>query len=215
MAHLHLGPILLLPPKNALGQAPHHSQESLTPTPTATLTLHSRQANPLLGGEGGTEGGGEVAHLRLSDPQALPEVIPRPPQTLHLHLQLCRLHLSLLLRLRLVRLLQLPPRRLQLLPPLVGHVEGIVQGTLSVALDLLCPRQGPLALRALPLDNAASTPVTAACSTKVLQVSVTCVTTVAKAPTSRAAAGGAGACTLATFEGLREGVGALPRGGRG
>ena len=57
---VHLGPISLLPPKNALRQPPQQTQESLTPTPAATLTLQPC----VLGGEGG----GEAAHLRLSHP---------------------------------------------------------------------------------------------------------------------------------------------------
>ena len=87
-----------------------------------------------------TEGGCEAAHLRLSHPQALLDVIPPPPQRLHLHPQPDRLQLGLLPP--LLNLLQSPPHSPQPLPPLVGQVEGLVQGTLSVALDLLGPRQG-------------------------------------------------------------------------
>ena len=44
----------------------------------------------------------------------------------------------------LLGLPQGPPHRLQLLPPLGGQVEGLLQGTLSVALDLFGLRQGRL-----------------------------------------------------------------------
>ena len=44
----------------------------------------------------------------------------------------------------LLGLPQGPPHRLHLLAPLVGKVEGLVQGTLGVALDLFGVRQGRL-----------------------------------------------------------------------
>ena len=61
---------------------------------------------------------------------------------------------------------------------------------------------------ARPLDNAASTPVAAACSTKVWRASVTWVTTLAPNASTSRAWGGWG--TLATFNGLGGGGGHYP-----
>ena len=99
---------------------------------------------------------------------------------------------------------------MQLLPPLVGQVEGPVQGTLSVALKLLALNNADLWSAAQSLASAAFTPVAAACSTKVWQASVTWLATMA--PTSRALGGGGLGHPFATFDGLGEGVGALPLG---
>ena len=61
MVHVHLGPMSLLPTKNALRQPLEQIKESLTPTPApATLTLHPWWTHPLVGGAGPNEGGGEA-----------------------------------------------------------------------------------------------------------------------------------------------------------
>ena len=115
VAHGHLGPIPLIPPKNAVRDPLEQTQESLTQTlVAAALTLN------LLSAICGAEGGGEAAHLRLGYPQPSLQIIPLIPPRLNPCPQPCSPHFNLLPPLR--RLLQRLLQPLPLYTVLLGRI---------------------------------------------------------------------------------------------
>ena len=76
-------------------------------------------------------------HMRLGPHQPLLKVIPLPPQRLNHHTQPRSLHFGILLPLRCF--LRLLLQSLPLLPALLGHVVGVVQNMLRVAVHPLYP----------------------------------------------------------------------------
>ena len=156
VAHVHLGPISLIPPKTPFSHPPDQIKKSLPRTPAAAANL---SLNPVLGNECSAEGGGEDAHLRLYHPWPLLEVFRGPLQRLHLRPQLCRPHFGLLPLFHWFP--KLISQSLHVHLALLDHVDGQTRARCVFSCCFSTLASADLLSACLSIINATSTPVTA------------------------------------------------------